>query len=101
RGGVRVRIRLAPGASANAIVSVEADGDGNGLIKARVTAVAEAGKANGALIKLLSRQWRLKKSSIQVIHGATDRNKTLLVAGETEVLLDHLHLWLRNFLAER
>ena len=96
-GGVRVRIRLAPKASSNRIVSIEADGEGNGVIKAMVTTVPEAGKANAALIKLLGREWKLAKSTIQVIRGATDRNKTILVVGETDILMPRLHQWLGRF----
>ncbi len=95
--GVRVRVRLAPKSSANRIAAIETDGDGKGYIKAMVTAAPEAGKANGALIKVLAADWKLAKSSITVIHGATDRNKTILVAGETDAVLRRLHQWLGNF----
>ncbi len=74
-------------------MSIEADGDGNGYIKAMVTAAPQAGKANAALIKMLAQNWRLAKSTLSVIHGATDRNKTIEVAGETDALLRQLHEW--------
>ncbi len=96
-GGVRVRIRLTPKSSANRITTVAADGDGNGFIKAMVTAAPEAGKANGALIRMLAKEWKLARSTFEVIHGKTDRNKTVLVAGETDALMRLLHQWLDNF----
>jgi len=95
--GVRVRIRLVPKASANKIAAIETDADGSGLIKVMVTAVPEQGKANAALIKLLAGEWRLAKSTILVIRGATDRDKTLLVAQETDTLMQQLHQWLEKF----
>jgi len=97
QGGVRVRIRLVPKASANKIAAIEIDADGAGLIKVMVTAVPEQGKANAALIKLLAAEWKVAKSTITVIRGATDRNKTLLVAQETDTLMQRLHQWLEKF----
>lgn len=94
---MRVRLRLAPKSSANKIAAIETDADGAGLVKAMVTAVPEQGKANAALIKLLAEDWKLAKSTITVIRGATDRNKTLLVAGETDALMQRLHQWLEKF----
>jgi len=62
-----------------------------------VTTVPEAGKANAALLKMLARQWKLAKSTLTVVQGATDRNKTIHVAGETDILMQRLHQWLGNF----
>lgn len=95
--GVRVRIRLAPKSSANRLAAITVDGEGKGVIKAMVTAVPEAGKANAALIKILAREWKVAKSSLAVVQGATDRNKTVEVAGETDALMHTLHQWRDHF----
>ncbi len=92
-GGVRVRLRLTPKASANRITGLKPDGEGGAAIKASVSVVPEGGKANAALIKMLAKEWKLAKSSLEIIHGATDRNKTVLVAGNTEQLLEKLQDW--------
>ena len=91
--GVTVRVRLTPKASANRITGIKLDGQGGAVLKASVTTVPEGGKANAALIKMLAKEWKLAKSSLEIVHGATDRNKTVLVAGNTEHLLKKLQDW--------
>lgn len=53
--------------------------EGNHVLKASVTAVPEKGKANEALIRLLSKEWKIPKSSFVIEKGETDRNKILSV----------------------
>jgi uncharacterized protein len=84
---VRVRVRLTPRASANRLVGLVAEADGGVALKIMVTAAAEQGKANEALIKLLARTWHLAKSDISIVAGASDRRKTLHVAGAVPQLL--------------
>ncbi len=43
-----------------------------------VTASAEKGKANAAIVKLLSRALKLHASDILVVRGATGRQKSIL-----------------------
>lgn len=88
--GVRLHIRLTPKASRDAIQGLAPEADGGQVLKASVTAVPEDGKANVALIQLLSKAWKLPKSGFEIIAGATDRRKTLLIHGDTQTLLDHL-----------
>ncbi len=73
--GVLVHLRLPPKASANRITGIQLDAEGNEILKAQVTTVPEGGKANAALInarwyKMLAREWKLAKSSINLVHGA-------------------------------
>ncbi len=91
--GVRVRLRLTPKASANRITGVHFDAEGGAILKAQVTAAPEGGKANAALIKMLAKEWKLAKSSIEIVQGAADRNKTLHVAGDPKGILNHLKVW--------
>jgi len=91
-----VRLRLTPKASANRVTGLKLDGQGGVVLKASVTVVPEGGKANAALIKLLAKEWKLAKSSLEIVHGVTDRNKTVLVAGNTEHLLKKLQDWVSN-----
>jgi uncharacterized protein YggU (UPF0235/DUF167 family) len=55
-----------------------------------VTASPEGGRANEAVIALLAKAWRVPKTSITVVAGATARRKTVLVAGETRDLMARL-----------
>jgi uncharacterized protein (TIGR00251 family) len=87
RDGVRVRVRLTPRGSANRIAGVAAEAEGGAALKVMVTAPAEGGKANAALIALLAREWHVPKRDIEIVAGVTDRRKLLHVAGDPARLL--------------
>jgi len=93
-GGVRVFVRLTPRARREAVEGIVADPDGRTALKVAVSAPPEEGKANAALVALLGKSWRLPKSSIKIVGGATERRKTLLVAGDpaslTALIAAHL-----------
>lgn len=72
-----IQIKLSPKASRNAIGDWDVDADGRRLLKVFVTAVPEKGKANKALVALLSKSWRIPKRSIEIIRGETDRLKLM------------------------
>lgn len=94
--GVRVRVRLNPKAAGNRIDGRHADGDGRPVLKARVTASPQGGKANAALIRLLAREWGLPKSLLTITAGASARRKTLLIEGDGKALLKQLNEWMEN-----
>ena len=89
-GGIRVRVKLAPKASRAAVGGVFVDAAGTAFLKVAVTAAPEDGKANAALVALLAKAWRLPKSAIAVVAGATERRKTLLIAGNPAELMKYL-----------
>lgn len=88
--GVTIAVRLNPNASANRIQGSMRDAAGTVSLRAMVTAIPEKGKANAALIKLLSKAWSLPKTSLSVISGQTDRNKVVHIAGNPNKLSGHL-----------
>jgi len=92
--GLRVAVRLTPKASRDRIEGARAEADGGTVLKVSVTAVPEDGKANAALIKLLAKEWRLPKSAFDVVQGATDRRKTLLITGDSADLRTRLDQWM-------
>jgi uncharacterized protein (TIGR00251 family) len=94
--GLRVALRLTPKASRDAIQGVAPDADGAGILKVQVTAVPEDGKANAALIKLLSKAWKIPKTGMDIVQGATDRRKVLLISGDGAELLRRLDQWMAN-----
>ena len=67
-----------------------------GALKAAVTAAAEAGKANAAVMALLAAEWRLPKSAFDVLRGAAARDKVLSVSGEPRALADRIAEWARE-----
>ena len=85
--GVLVPVRLTPKAGRSRIIGVKADADGTRRLAVSVTAVPEHGKANGALIGLLAKTWKLPKSAFSIKSGATARIKTVLVTGQPDSIL--------------
>ncbi|WP_044563892.1 DUF167 domain-containing protein [Azospirillum sp. B4] len=85
--GVRVYLRVTPRASRNAVLGPMDGPEGRQLLKVAVTTVPEDGKANEAVLKLLSKTWRVPKSTLTIVAGQTDRNKVVQVAGEAAALL--------------
>lgn len=92
--GVRVALRLQPGARGSGIEGADRLSDGRVVLKARVGAVPDDGKANAALIKLLAKTWRLPKGAVRLVAGRTSRLKTLEVSGDPEDTLARLTAWL-------
>jgi uncharacterized protein len=92
--GISLSIRLTPGAKKDALLGVMDIADNQKALKASVTAPPEDGRANKALIALLAKELKLQKSSISVLSGDTNRQKVLLVEGETAPLLEKINGWL-------
>lgn len=76
--GVLIRIRIVPNSSRNEIILEEE------FIKVKVTAQPIENKANKALIEFLSKQFKLPKTSIQIIKGETSKAKTILLSTQDE-----------------
>ena len=87
---VRLAIRLTPNGGRDAIDGIEPDGKGGMLLKARVTAVPEKGKANKALIALVAKSLGIAKSSVSIASGDTARKKILRIDGDPEDLIEKL-----------
>ena len=73
-----LQIRVVPRAKRN---SIEVGDDGQ--VKVRVTAAPDRGKANGAVIALLSKRIGIPKRDIEIVRGHTARIKTVRVEGVT------------------
>ncbi|HUT89132.1 MAG TPA: DUF167 domain-containing protein [Thermoguttaceae bacterium] len=80
--GAILPVRAHAGARRN-----EIRGEQNGMLRVSVTQAPEKGKANKALIAVLSQGLSLKKSQIELISGATSPQKRFLVR---EVTTDQL-----------
>ena len=72
--GATVTVRVTPKASANGIVLRD------GQIRMNVTVVPEGGKANSAVQKLLAKAMGVPKSRLELIRGATARDKVFSVS---------------------
>ncbi len=78
--GVMIRIKLTPNASYSKIENEFQDQNGTVWLKVKVTTVPENGKANKALIHLLSKTWKTPKTAFSFIQGEFDHYKILCVA---------------------
>ncbi len=99
--GVRVSVRVTPKASRDKVEGLVADSDGHQAVKVSVTVVPEDGKANDAVIKLLSKTWRIPKTSLSVVQGQTSRTKVLLAEGDGDALLTTFDQWLKSLTTDR
>ena len=77
--GVVLPVRAQAGARRNALRCVQ-----HGELRVAVTQAAEKGKANKALVAVLSKALGLRKSQIELISGATAPHKRFLVRDVTE-----------------
>ncbi|EJJ30442.1 DUF167 domain-containing protein [Rhizobium sp. CF142] len=87
---IRLAVRLTPNGGRDAIEGIEPDGEGGMLLKARVTAVPEKGKANKALIALVAKSLGIAKSSVSLASGDTSRKKILRIDGDPEDVMKKL-----------
>jgi uncharacterized protein YggU (UPF0235/DUF167 family) len=83
-------VRLTPRGGRDALEGIETLASGQTVLKARVRAVAEDGKANVALIALLAKALKIPASQIRLASGATSRHKTLTLEGDTTELAERL-----------
>ena len=71
-----IKIKLVPGSSKNEVVGKEGD-----LYRVKLTAPPVEGRANRALILLLSKKLGRPKGSIEIISGESSRIKRIRVYG--------------------
>jgi uncharacterized protein (TIGR00251 family) len=72
--GVSFLVKVVPGASRNSVVGVEGE-----FLKVRLTAPPVEGRANHALIELMSKLLRVPKSRVHILTGLSSKQKSLLV----------------------
>ena len=74
--GVILPVRAQPGSRQNGLRGFQ-----NGALKVTVTQVAKKGKANKAIIAVLSKELGLRKSQLEMVSGNLTANKRVLVRG--------------------
>jgi uncharacterized protein (TIGR00251 family) len=77
-----LQVKVIPNSSQNKIAGKFLDEKNQEYLKVNITAVAEGGKANAALIKFLAKEFKISKSKIEIIRGETSRIKLLKIFGE-------------------
>ena len=76
--GTILPVRAHAGARRN-----EINGEQDGMLKVRITQPPEKGKANKAIVELLSKRLSLRKSQFELVAGETSRHKRFLVRAIT------------------
>jgi len=84
--GVRIHLRVTPNAGLDRIDGFETRDDGATVLRVRVSAVPDKGKANAAVIAVLAKALGVPKSTITLLTGDTARLKTLHVSGDPDDL---------------
>ena len=80
--GLTLHLRVTPNAGVDSIEGVEIRDDGSAVLRVRVKAVPDKGKANAAVIALIATALGVPKSAISLISGDTARLKTLHISGD-------------------
>jgi uncharacterized protein (TIGR00251 family) len=88
--GLLVSLRVTPNAGCDSIDGAESRDDGSTVLRIRVKAVPDKGKANAAVTVLLAKTLGLPKSSVTLISGETARFKTVLIADGSDAMLQRL-----------
>lgn len=84
--GVTIRVKVRPKAKRDTLMGVRA-----GALLVAVTAPPEKGRANQTLIRVLAREFKLPKGSIEIIRGKTSPEKVVRLHGVTQKKLkEHL-----------
>ena len=87
-GGVKFAVKVVPGSSKTALCGVL-----DGMLKVKVAAAPEKGKANKCLVEFLAKQLDIKKNDVAVCSGQTSPVKQIQIRGvlkETIVKLANL-----------
>ncbi len=74
--GVTLSLKVQPNAKKSRVVGLHGD-----KLKVAVTAVPEDGKANKAVIALLSKELGIKASMMSIVSGLTSRDKKIFIEG--------------------
>lgn len=83
--GIVVNLRISPNAKKNEIIK---DGE---IIKVKITALPIDGKANKALVEYLSKNFKIPKTSIEILKGETSKEKTILFKTLDEEKVNNLY----------
>lgn len=87
--GVTLKVRLTPKSSRDAVEGVE-EHDEELVLKARVRAVPESGRANAALETLIADWLGVPRSRVAVVQGGKSRVKQVAIEGDDAELAERI-----------
>jgi len=80
-GNLVISLRVIPRASKDGFQGLLGD-----ALKVRIQAPPVEGKANTYLLRFLSKQWKIPKSTLEILSGETGRNKRVCIQNPPEGL---------------
>ncbi len=83
-----IKVKICPNSSKNEIIKED------GFLKIKVTAQPIENKANLALIKLLSKEFKIPKTSIDIIKGETSKEKLVSFSTQDKAKIDLINSYL-------
>ena len=89
-GIVRFSVKLTPKGGRDAIEGWRNSDDGKRVLKARVAAPPEDGKANAALLALIAKALDIGKSKVRIVSGLSSRLKIIEVEGDASLVTARL-----------
>jgi uncharacterized protein len=84
--GISVSLRVTPRGGRDGIDGLEVLANGRSVVKVRVRALAEAGEANRAVIKLLAKALGVAQAAVSITSGTTSRFKQVEISGDARAL---------------
>jgi len=79
-GRIVFNVKVVPGSSKTVIAGLY-----NGMLKVRLSAAPEKGKANQALVELLAERFNIPKNAIVIVSGQTSKVKMISVPTLAEI----------------
>jgi len=90
-GVLYLNIKVIPKAQKTEVVEVLEGPEGEKIVKVKVAAVPEKGKANVELCRYMAEEFGVSKSSVSVVRGNASQRKVLKILNEGyEILSDSL-----------
>jgi hypothetical protein len=84
--GVHLTVKVVPGSSRTEITGIY-----DGMLKIKVAAPPEKGKANKALLEFLAKQLGIRKNALRITSGQTSAVKQVWLEGTTEKEIEKLY----------
>jgi uncharacterized protein YggU (UPF0235/DUF167 family) len=80
--GISIALRVTPRGGRDDIDGLETLADGRTVLKLRVRAIADGGKANRAATELIAKALGVPRAKVRILSGATSRLKQIAVDGD-------------------
>ena len=74
-----ISLHITPKAKKSEITGWSKDAEGRPVLKVKVAAQPEDGKANAELLRFLAKEWNVAKGELELVSGEASRHKRLKI----------------------